>query len=69
MGGVGRALSDLVGNIVAFVVMIILGVLGFYLTVFVVDSGSSLAGYAPSGEFVVLSAALIVAASIIGGMR
>ncbi|MDY6766071.1 MAG: hypothetical protein SVW77_01780 [Candidatus Nanohaloarchaea archaeon] len=69
MAGIGRALSDLVENIVAFVVMIILGIIGFYLTVFVVASGSSLAGFSPSGDFVVISAALIVAASIIGGMR
>ncbi|MDY6769012.1 MAG: hypothetical protein SVW02_02805, partial [Candidatus Nanohaloarchaea archaeon] len=59
----------LVENIVAFAVMIVLGIIGFYLTVFVVASGAGLAGFSPSGEFVVLSAALIVAASIIGGMR
>ncbi len=69
MAGIGSALSDLVENIVAFVVMIILGIIGFYLTVFVVTSGSSMAGVSAGGDFVVLSAALIVAASIIGGMR
>lgn len=67
MGEIGKALADLVENVVAFTVMIILGILGFYLTVFVVSSGSALAGFVPSGDFVVLSAALIVAASIIGG--
>ncbi|MDY6761724.1 MAG: hypothetical protein SVY41_01620 [Candidatus Nanohaloarchaea archaeon] len=69
MAGIGRALSDLVENIVAFAVMIVLGIIGFYLTVFVVTSGASLAGVSVGGDFAVLSAALIVAASIIGGMR
>ncbi|MCJ7479092.1 MAG: hypothetical protein MUP63_02835 [Candidatus Nanohaloarchaeota archaeon QJJ-7] len=69
MASIGRALSDLVENIIAFFVMIILGILGFYLTVFVVTSGASLAGVSAGGDFVVISAALIVAASIIGGMR
>ena len=65
------ALSDLVENTVAFVVMIILGILAFFVTVFVVKSGASLAGYtsgaAPGADMVVLSSAFIVAASIIAG--
>ncbi len=67
MASIGSAISDLVENVVAFVVMLILGILAFYLTVFVVATGSGLAGFSPSGDFVVLSAALIVAASVIGG--
>ncbi len=67
MGAVTRALTDLVANTVAFVVLIILGVIGFYFTVFVVASGAGMAGFTPSGDFVVLSAALIVSASIVGG--
>lgn len=67
MASIGSIISDLVENMVAFVVMLVLGILAFYLTVFVVASGSGLAGFSPSGDFIVLSAALIVTASIIGG--
>lgn len=68
---VARILNDLVENAVAFVVLILLGIISFFITVFVVDWGSRLAGFtgaaAPSGDFVVLSAALIVTASILAG--
>ena len=67
MGAITDALSELVHNIVAFVVMIILAVVGFYFTVFVVSTGASLAGYSPSGDFVILSAALLVVAAILAG--
>ncbi len=62
-----RALSGLVESVVAFVVMILLGVISFFVTVFVVKTGSQMADYSPSGDFVVLSAALLVAASILAG--
>lgn len=69
--GVTNVLSGLVENAVAFVVMILLGIVSFFVTVFVVQAGSGLAGYsnaaAPSADFVVLSSALIVTASIIAG--
>ncbi|MFB6190246.1 MAG: hypothetical protein ABEJ91_01610 [Candidatus Nanohaloarchaea archaeon] len=69
--GLTNALSGLVENAVAFVVMILLGIVSFFVTVFVVQAGSGLAGYsgatAPSADFVVLSSALIVTASIIAG--
>lgn len=68
MAGVGQALSELFENIVAFLVMVILGILSFFLIVFVVDMGAGLANVAAGGDFIVLSAALIVAASIIGGI-
>ncbi len=64
---VSRALSGLVENAVAFVVMILLGIVSFFVTLFVVQAGSALAGYEPSADFAVLSAALIVVASIIAG--
>lgn len=67
MGQITRALSDLVQSTVAFIVMIILAVIGFFFTVFVVSTGASLAGFSPSGDFVVLSASLLVVAAIIAG--
>lgn len=63
-----RVLSELVENVVAFVVMILLGVISFFVTVFVVKTGSGMAGYTPSGDFVVLSSALLVASSIVAGV-
>lgn len=54
-------------SVVAFVVLILLGILSFYVTVFVVSTGSDLAGIAPSGDFIVLSASLIVVASMLAG--
>lgn len=66
------ALSDLVESVVAFVVMILLGIVSFFVTVFVVQVGSALAGYtgqtAPSADFVVLSASLIVTSSVLAGV-
>jgi len=64
---VGRILSDLVENAVAFVVLILLGIVSFFITVFVVDAGAGLANYSPSADFVVLSASLIVVSSILAG--
>lgn len=61
------ALSELVGSVVAFVVMILLGIVSFFVTVFIVREGSQLAGYSASGDFVVLSASLIVVAAILAG--
>lgn len=66
MGGVTDALTGLVSSIVAFVVMIILAIVSFFFTVFVVDYGASLAGY-PDNSFTVLSAALITAAALLSG--
>ncbi len=63
-----RALSELVESVVAFVVMILLGVISFFITVFVVQAGAGLAGYSPSADFVVLSAALLVCASMLSGI-
>lgn len=61
-----QALSEFVQNLVAFVIMIILAIVSFFFTVFVVDMGASFAGYA-GNDYVVLSAALLVAAAIIAG--
>jgi len=62
-----EALSELLESVVAYVVMIVLGVVSFFVTVFIVKYGASLADYAPSGDFAVLAAALLVAASMLSG--
>lgn len=68
MGGVTDALAGLVSGIVAFIVMInlLLAIVSFFFTVFVVDYGASLAGY-PNNDFTVLSAALLTAAALLSG--
>ncbi|MDZ7688870.1 MAG: hypothetical protein U5J64_09155 [Halobacteriales archaeon] len=66
MGGVTDALGGLISGIVAFIVMIILAIVSFFFTVFVVDYGASLAGY-PNNDFTVLSAALLIAAALLSG--
>jgi hypothetical protein len=69
MSGVMRVLSGLVQTVVTFAVLIVLGTLAFYVTVFVVSTGAGLAGYENvSGDFVVLSAALLVVAALLGGI-
>lgn len=62
-----RILGGLVQTVVTFVVLIILAILAFYVTVFVVSTGAGLAGYDPSGDYVVLSAAILVVAALFGG--
>jgi restriction endonuclease Mrr len=61
-----QALSEFVQNLVAFVLMIILAIVSFFFTVFVVNMGARFAGYG-GNEYVVLSATLLVAAAIIAG--
>lgn len=64
----GKVLGDLVENIVAGTVMLVFAILSFFVTVFVISTGAQLAGYAPDGNFAVLSAAIIVASTIIAGL-
>lgn len=63
-----RILGGLVQTVVTFVVLIVLAILAFYVTVFVVSTGAHLAGYDPSGDYVVLSAAILVVAALFGGI-
>ncbi len=68
-----RTLVNLLGGllnlVVTFAILIILGIVAFYVTVFVVSTGAGLAGYEDvSGDFVVLSAALLVVAALLGGI-
>lgn len=63
--GIFRVLTQ---TVVTFLVLIVLAIFAFYITVFVVSTGASLAGYDPSGDFVILSAALLVVAALLGGI-
>lgn len=61
-------LGDLVQTVITFAVLIGLAILAFYVTVFVVSTGAGLANYDPSGDFVVLSASILVVAALLGGI-
>lgn len=61
-------LGGLAQTILTFTVFIVLAIFAFFVTVFVVSTGASLAGYDPDGNFVVLSASLLVVAAILGGL-
>lgn len=67
MADLGNLLAELVRSMIAFLVMIVLAVIGFFFTIFVVDFGATLAGHEPTADFAVLSAAVLVASSIVGG--
>jgi hypothetical protein len=60
--------GELVGSIIAVILMLILAVISFYITVFIVQSGADIAGLSVGEEgFTVLAAAILVAAAIIAG--
>lgn len=63
-----RLIGRLAQTVITFAVLILLAILAFYVTVFVVSTGAGLAGYDPSGDFVILSAALLVVAALLGGI-
>jgi len=49
--------------------MVVLAIATFFITVFLADQGAALAGYTDlSGDFVVLSATILVASTILAGM-
>ncbi|MFB6107160.1 MAG: hypothetical protein ABEJ70_09330 [Halobacteriaceae archaeon] len=62
-----RTASSLVASVASAVVLVLTGIVAFYVTVFVVSTGAALAGYEPSGDFVVLAAALLVVAALLAG--
>lgn len=57
----------LVSSIIAALVMLLFAILSFFVTVFIVEAGAGIAGYSPSGDFVVLSAALLATGAIVAG--
>ncbi|WP_435320358.1 hypothetical protein [Haloarchaeobius sp. TZWSO28] len=59
--------GSLVSSIVASIVLLAFSIASFFVTVFIVQVGAGLAGYSPSGDFVVLSAALLATGAIVAG--
>ncbi|MFB6303315.1 MAG: hypothetical protein ABEH78_10715 [Haloferacaceae archaeon] len=57
----------LVSSIIAAIVMLVFAILSFFVTVFIVQMGTGLAGYAPGGDFIALSAAVLAAGAIVAG--
>jgi hypothetical protein len=57
----------LVSSVIAAIVLLVFAVLSFFVTIFIVDAGASVAGFSPSGDFVTLSAALLSGAAIVAG--
>jgi hypothetical protein len=62
-----ESFGALVSSIIAAIVMLAFAILSFFVTVFIVQVGAGLAGYSPSGDFVVLSAALLATGAIVAG--
>lgn len=62
-----ESLGALTGSIVAAIVMLVFAIISFFITVFIVDAGASLAGFSPKGDFVVLSAAILATGAIVAG--
>ncbi|WP_348612925.1 hypothetical protein [Halobaculum rarum] len=57
----------LVSSVIASLVLLVFAILSFFITVFIVQVGASLAGYSPSGDFIVLSAAILATGAIVAG--
>ena len=64
---ISRFLGTLLASVFGIIVMVIVATVVFFIATFVVDTGASLAGLEPSGDFVVLAASLIVVAVILTG--
>ena len=67
MASVRRVLSGLLASVVGIVVIGLLATIVFAAAIFVVSTGAGLAGYDPSADYVVLSAALVVVSVILTG--
>lgn len=65
--GILDSFGALAGSIIAAIVMLAFAILSFFVTVFIVQVGAGLAGYSPSGDFVVLAAALLASGAIVAG--
>jgi len=65
--GILDSFGALVSSIIASIVLLVFAILSFFITVFIVQVGAGLAGYSPSGDFIVLSAAIIATGAIVGG--
>ena len=59
-------IEDLLVTIIASVILIIMGVVYFILTLWIVKFGSNMLGYNPDSNLAVLSTAIIVGSIMIG---
>lgn len=65
--GMFESLGSLAASIVAAIVMLVFAIVSFFITVFIVDAGAGFAGFSPSGDFVVVAAAILAASAIMAG--
>ncbi len=66
--GVLDSFGALVSSIIAAIVMLVFAILSVFITIFIVDAATSIAGLSPSEEgFVVLGATILAAAAIVAG--
>lgn len=65
--GILDPLGALVSSIIASIVLLIFAIISFFITVFIVEVGAGLAGHSPSGDFIVLSAAILATGAIVAG--
>jgi hypothetical protein len=59
-------LGNLIVTIIASLLLIAMGVVYFIVTLWIVRFSSSLMGYAPDGNWVVLSSAILVVGIMVG---
>ncbi|MFB6074234.1 MAG: hypothetical protein ABEJ89_04410 [Haloarculaceae archaeon] len=57
----------LVSSVIAVVLMLVLSILSFYITVFIVDIGAGIAGLSPPDGYTTLAAAVLAGAAIVAG--
>ncbi|ELY51423.1 hypothetical protein [Natronorubrum bangense] len=67
MSSIRSILRGLLASVIGILVIGLLATIVFTIAIFVVSTGAGLAGYDPSADFVVLSAALVVVAVILTG--
>lgn len=65
--GLLDSFGALVSSIIASIVLLLFAIISFFITVFIVQVGAGLAGYSPSGDFIVLSAAILATGAIVAG--
>jgi len=65
--GLLDSVGELVGSVIAVALLLVLAVVSFFVTIFIVDAGASLAGLSPGDDYVTLAAALLTAGAIVGG--
>jgi len=63
----GTKFSGVMRSLVSAIIMLVLAIIGFFITVFVVDTGAGLAGFSPEANYVILSATILVAAAVLAG--